>query len=625
MKKLIAFSLFVSLVFACNRQDQETPEPTDFGYLSMNISVTITEEPASGRVAAVPTDDWKVTIFNSDGTEYLVFDPYSTAPTEIQLPTGEYYIEAHSNNFLEAAFENPYYFGRSDNFTIDKEELKTIDIDAELANSKVAINYSSNVTSTFNDYTGAVTVVSSGTTLDYVQGETREGYFVAEPLSVVVDLSYTKLDGTFITRQFTANIDAQPKTLYNINVDAALEDGKIVLNITVDEDFGTVDIDLGDNSTSVDPFSFDLAWTKTYGGSGVDEVVKTIELQDGSFLIIGKSESTNGDVLGNNGGSDVWLVKTDVSGNLVWSNNYGGSGHDTGYSATQLPNGTISIMAQTRSYDGDISNNPNVNSPYSIWIFSIDANGAIIWDLVIPGFYGYSRNIATDIDGNLIYLGSINNSEPTQSDSYIMKLDEQGNILSQNFIEDNTFHGEDFAFSQDKYFIGGYHTNPGSGSLTLLRIDRISSQIEVDETYIPQALQIVDGMILKDQSIVMFGTSTVLDEEGFMAEWDVDGNMIQEKYIPGLIKDMVAIDNQYFATGFDLVVNFPRINISQLDSDLNLVNSRIIVGDFNDFGNSIIALNSNEVVVGASTLSDNFEIPVNNGNLDFTILKLVNQ
>ncbi|MEQ8556383.1 MAG: DUF4493 domain-containing protein [Cyclobacteriaceae bacterium] len=247
MKSIYLLLGLAMCLLSCNRQDQETPEPTDFGYLSMNISVSITSEPASGRVAAVPTDDWKVTIFDaSDDSEVVVFDPYSSAPSEVQLPTGEYYVEAHSNNFMEAAFENPYYFGRSANFMIDKEELTPIDINAELANSKVAINYSSNVTSTFNQYTGAVTVVSTGATLPYAQGETREGYFVSEPLAVVVDLSYTKLDGTFITRQFTASIDAQPKTLYSINVDATLEDGEIVLNINVDESFNTEEINIGD-------------------------------------------------------------------------------------------------------------------------------------------------------------------------------------------------------------------------------------------------------------------------------------------------------------------------------------------------------------------------------------------
>ncbi|MEQ9375459.1 MAG: DUF4493 domain-containing protein [Imperialibacter sp.] len=247
MKALKALLLsFLFLTVACQQQS-ETPEPLDYGYLSLNLSLTITSEPANGRTLAVNTDDFRVTIFAADGTEVMVFDPFSSAPAEVSLPTGEYYVEAHSNNLVDAAFENPYYFGRSDNFTIDKEELKSIDIEAELANTKVAINYSANVVNTFHSYTGTVTVVSSGASLFYAQGETREGYFLTSPFDIEVNLSYTKLDGTTIDRTFTASIaDPQPKTLYNINVDATLEDGKIVFNIIVDEGFDTVDIDLGD-------------------------------------------------------------------------------------------------------------------------------------------------------------------------------------------------------------------------------------------------------------------------------------------------------------------------------------------------------------------------------------------
>jgi uncharacterized protein (TIGR02145 family) len=134
--------------------------------------------------------------------------------------------------------------------------LKSIDIEAELANTKVAINYSANVVNTFHSYTGTVTVVSSGASLFYAQGETREGYFLASPLDVEVNLSYTKLDGTTIDRTFTASIaDPQPKTLYNVNVDATLEDGKVVFNITVDEGFDTVEVDLGDNTNDSNPNS----------------------------------------------------------------------------------------------------------------------------------------------------------------------------------------------------------------------------------------------------------------------------------------------------------------------------------------------------------------------------------
>ncbi len=248
MKQLTALITFIALctfTISCQEPENE-PGPTDFGYLSMSITLTVTSEEANGRLDAVNTDDFRVTIFEAGGTEVIVFDPYSSAPSEVALPSGEYYVEAHSNNLVDAAFDNPYYFGRSANFTIDKEETTTIDIEPELANTKVAILYSENVENTFDAYTGTAEVIATGATLFYAQGETREGYFVTSPLEIVVDLSYTKLDGTTIDKSFTTTIDdPQPKTLYNINVDATLVDGVIGFNITVDETFDVVDIDLG--------------------------------------------------------------------------------------------------------------------------------------------------------------------------------------------------------------------------------------------------------------------------------------------------------------------------------------------------------------------------------------------
>ncbi len=257
MKKILPIVLILGLM-ACKDEDVNEPVPTEFGFLKMGISLDIDELPANGRVAAVNTDAFLVNIY--DNTDVLVesFDPFSTAPAEIQLPTGEYYITASSNDLVEAAFDSPYYFGRSDNFTIDKEELKSVDVTAYLANSKVAINYSANVVNTFTSYTGQVTVNSSATTLAYSQGETRAGYFVSGgDLFVEVFLSYTKLDGSTIDRTFSTTISgALAKTQYNVNVDATLADGEISINLIVDEGVDEVDIDLG-NSTNTNSLFLD--------------------------------------------------------------------------------------------------------------------------------------------------------------------------------------------------------------------------------------------------------------------------------------------------------------------------------------------------------------------------------
>ncbi len=252
MKKIrisikLLYVLISVLLLACNKDDDQ-PTPDDSGYLSMNVSISVASESASGRTTTGNVDDFFIAVYDINDVLIVSYEKLSEAPPEIELITGEYYVVAHSDNQEDAAFDNPYYYGRSDNFTIDKEELKTIDIVAELANSKVSIHYSDILIETFNSYSGSVEVVSSGTKLNYSQGETREGYFLPEPLYVEVNLSYSKLDGSYITRTFTANIDAQPKTLYKVMVDASLANGKIVFNLIVDDSFNEEEVNIGETT-----------------------------------------------------------------------------------------------------------------------------------------------------------------------------------------------------------------------------------------------------------------------------------------------------------------------------------------------------------------------------------------
>ena len=78
--KLILAAAFFYLT-AC--QGSEEPQPTEFGYLSMQVTLNITSEEANGRAEAVNTDNFRVTIFDAAGTEVSVFDPYSSAPSEV--------------------------------------------------------------------------------------------------------------------------------------------------------------------------------------------------------------------------------------------------------------------------------------------------------------------------------------------------------------------------------------------------------------------------------------------------------------------------------------------------------------------------------------------------------------
>jgi hypothetical protein len=239
------------VVTNCNEQDTVTPqeEAKEYGYLSLQLALQIEELPA-GRTAGVNTDNFIVTIHRaSDGIEVLRFDPFSSAPGEIELETGEYFVRATNLEPPEnAEFEQPWYFGESEVFNIDKEELKTIDVVCTLANFKVSFVYSQNVLDNFTDWHATATLINEGNSLLWPKGDDREGYFIASPLNIDVHLEYTKVfTGEVITRNFGTTIDdPQPATHYRINIDASLEDGKIVINLSVDDSFEVIDIDLGD-------------------------------------------------------------------------------------------------------------------------------------------------------------------------------------------------------------------------------------------------------------------------------------------------------------------------------------------------------------------------------------------
>jgi hypothetical protein len=52
-----------------------------------------------------------------------------------------------------------------------------------------------------------------------------------------------------------------------------------------------------------------LEWQKSFGGSGTDEGKSILMAFDGGFIVIGKSDSRDGDVRGNHGDDDIWVFK----------------------------------------------------------------------------------------------------------------------------------------------------------------------------------------------------------------------------------------------------------------------------------------------------------------------------
>ncbi len=73
--------------------------------------------------------------------------------------------------------------------------------------------------------------------------------------------------------------------------------------------------------------------------------------RDGGFVITGNSKSSDLDVSNNAGENDVWLIKTDAFGNLVWQKNFGGSRIDFGFDAVENIDKSILLVGETSSTD----------------------------------------------------------------------------------------------------------------------------------------------------------------------------------------------------------------------------------------------------------------------------------
>lgn len=177
----------------------------------------------------------------------------------------------------------------------------------------------------------------------------------------------------------------------------------------------STDVDISDNKGAYDFWvvkisgSGDLVWEKNYGGSEIDEAHAIISSSDGNYLIVGETRSSDGDIAFNNGAADVWVIKISDNSDLIWEKTYGGSSFDVGRAITKLQNSGYIIAGSSRSADGDVSANQGQND---VWLLEIDDNGSLKWEQTIGGSQIDFAHAITELeDGTIIAVGETASSD----------------------------------------------------------------------------------------------------------------------------------------------------------------------------------------------------------------------
>jgi len=125
-----------------------------------------------------------------------------------------------------------------------------------------------------------------------------------------------------------------------------------------------------------------IQWQKSYGGTGSDEARCVKQTNDGGYIIAGISNSNNGDVTGNHGMNDYWITKLSSTGVIQWQKSYGGTGYDEPYCIQKTTDGGYIVAGFSESNDGDVTGN---HGDYDYWLLKLDSAGTIQWQKSLGG------------------------------------------------------------------------------------------------------------------------------------------------------------------------------------------------------------------------------------------------
>lgn len=189
-----------------------------------------------------------------------------------------------------------------------------------------------------------------------------------------------------------------------------------------------------------------LVWSTTFGRNYNDYCFSVKQTNDGGYIATGATTNTAA------GSEDVLLFKTDSAGNFVWTKRYGSIGADVGRSVLQASDGGFIIAGSTRSYGaGDAD----------IFLIRTDSNGDVLWTKTFGGVeFDDGFTIVPTMDGGFAVVGRTRSFGMGDKDVYLVKLDSSGNELwSRAYGSAGSDEGYSVAENRDGSFILSGNTN----------------------------------------------------------------------------------------------------------------------------------------------------------------------
>lgn len=274
----------------------------------------------------------------------------------------------------------------------------------------------------------------------------------------------------------------------------------------------------------------DIQWTRTYGSTSNDSMNEVIVCNDGGFLMVGGTEGSNLEISGaGKGFIDFCIMKADATGRLLWLRALGGTNLDMAYSAVETTDNAYIIVGETNSTNGDMT--PNLGQKDGVLAKYSATEGRLLWKVLtggddIDGLYTIKKSstgklFAMGMSSSVI--GKVKPNGPV-GDIWAVNIENSGVISSHEM-----FGGADSDIAR-----GAFPTNDG-GFIIAGNSDSVDGDVTENKggtdfwavkvgNQLPVDIKTYGASITPEQYVkVSWETSTEVQSKNFVVERSIDG------------------------------------------------------------------------------------------------------
>lgn len=414
--------------------------------------------------------------------------------------------------------------------------------------------------------------------------------------------------------------------------------------------------------------AFGMLWSKVYGGRGGEAFPSIIRTPDGGLLAVGYITMQDGDVSFSHGGYDIWAVKLDGSGNKEWEKSYGGSSSDYGASIVSCQDGGYLISGTTGSNDGDV---PNNHKGTDLWVLKIDAAGKLLWQRTLGGTADENyavHGITNSRDGGYVIVGSSYSNIGDFSgnhgtvDILVVKLNASGNTEWQNLLGGSSRDEANSIVSSPDggYMIAGFTDsydgdvsgNRGKQDAWIVKLDAngrkvwqktlggTENDVAKDLILTADGGVITVGFTYSNNGDVSGNHAILATDDFWIIKLNADGDKVWQKTLGGTSYDeafsiVATNDKGYIIAGSsrsndgDVSGNhggsFTEAWLVKIDETGHMIWQKVLGGTGDDWGTKVISNNDGTYVMSGAAHSNDGDVGDNRGNIDGWVVKFRDQ